>query len=358
LNADTKAGEGEFYAWHYQDINKLVKETIPLLPAYFNISPTGNWKANQNILYATYTPDEFARVNNINPEHFSDRLMNARKILFQERNKRDKPEIDKKIITSWNALALKGFIDAYAAFGEEAYLKQALINATYIEKNLLDNDGQLWRCYHDGKLSTPGFLEDYALLSSAYIRLYEVSLDKRWLITAERLVRYAIHNFYDNAKGLFYYSSAKSEKLVVRRIEFSDNDLPSSNAVMSEVLHHLGVYFDNHEYSTKAAMMLSRASAQVNSRPENHTAWCYVAGIFSYGTHEVAIMGKNARKINLDLQKNYLPHCIFMGETNKENLPLLQNKMQANKTLIYVCTNKVCKLPVEETSLALQQLNK
>jgi uncharacterized protein YyaL (SSP411 family) len=32
--------------------------------------------------------------------------------------------------------------------------------------------------------------------------------------------------------------------------------------------------------------------------------------------------------------------------------------MPVNKTLIYVCTNKTCKLPVEEVGIALRQLSK
>ena len=85
--------------------------------------------------------------------------------------------------------------------------------------------------------------------------------------------------------------------------------------------------------------------------------WCYLAGKFSHGTYEVAIMGKDANKKNLELQKNFLPACLFMGGTD-ENLPLLENKLTVDKTLIYVCTNKVCKLPVEETGKALLQINK
>ena len=45
-----------------------------------------------------------------------------------------------------------------------------------------------------------------------------------------------------------------------------------------------------------------------------------------------------------------------MGETDEENLPLLENKLTENKTLIYVCTNRVCKKPVEETEEALAQI--
>ena len=75
--------------------------------------------------------------------------------------------------------------------------------------------------------------------------------------------------------------------------------------------------------------------------------------MLALGTREVAVMGKDAMAVNSMLQKSYLPDCIFMGETNKENLPLLENKLVANKTLIYVCTNKVCKRPVDDVSQAL-----
>ena len=46
-----------------------------------------------------------------------------------------------------------------------------------------------------------------------------------------------------------------------------------------------------------------------------------------------------------------------MGSTQEETLPLLANKFSKDKTLIYVCTDKVCKKPEEETGKALQQLN-
>ena len=67
-------------------------------------------------------------------------------------------------------------------------------------------------------------------------------------------------------------------------------------------------------------------------------------------------MGKDAIAKSKELQKKYLPDCIIMGETDKENLPLLENKLTENKTLIYVCTNKVCKKPVEDVAEALSQV--
>ena len=92
---------------------------------------------------------------------------------------------------------------------------------------------------------------------------------------------------------------------------------------------------------------------KVNQFPVYHAQWCSLAGLFSQGTYEVVVMGKDAIAKNKELQKKYLPDCVIMGETDKENLPLLKNKLPENKTLIYVCTNKVCKKPVEDVTEAL-----
>ena len=358
LNADTKDGEGEFYAWDEKEMKKVTGEkTESLVSNYFNVSEPGNWKEKKNILFANYSPGEFAGRNNLSPNDFYNVLSTAKKALLAERNKRDKPGTDHKILTSWNALMLKGYTDAYTAFGEELYLNKALANARFIEKNMLNKDGQLWRNYMNGKTSIDAFLDDYALLGQAFIRLYQVTFDKHWLSLSNELVNYAIKNFYDEKSGLFFYTSSNSENLVVRKIDVSDNALPSSNAVMAEVLYYLSTYFENDDYLHKSSGMLSRLSGIMNANPAYYAQWCYLAGLFSHGTYEVAIMGKDAVKKSLELQKTYLPKCLFMGGTS-ENLPLLEDKMPVNKTIIYVCTNKTCKLPVEEVSAALNQLGK
>jgi uncharacterized protein YyaL (SSP411 family) len=359
LNADTKSGEGEFYAWNNNEIKKIMGEkNADIVSDYFNISEQGNWKESKNILYASYTPAEFALRNNLTAKDFDKILNTAKTTLLSERNKRDKPATDDKILTSWNALMLKGFVDAYAATGEESYLNVALSNARFIEKNLMDNKGRLWRNYKDGRASVNAFLDDYALLARAFMRLYQVTFDKHWLILSQRLTDDAIKNFYDPKSGFFFYTSHGSQNVVVRKFEIADNVIPSSNAIMAEVLYCLNTYFENEDYLNKSSAMLSRISGQINSGTAFYTQWCFVAGMFSHGTYEVAIMGKDAVKKNLDLQKAYLPEGIFMGATEEENLPLLENKMSVNKTLIYVCTNKTCKLPVEEVNTALIQLSK
>ena len=189
-----------------------------------------------------------------------------------------------------------------------------------------------------------------------FIKLYSVSFDIHWITLAKQITDHAIENFYSKDAGLFYYTAANESKLVVRKMEIDDEAIPSSNSIMAGVLYSLGVIYDNSSYSDISKRMLTSVAAKVNLFPVYHAQWCSLAGLFSQGTYEVVVMGKDAIAKNKELQKKYLPDCVIMGETDKENLPLLENKLPENKTLIYVCTNKVCKKPVEDVAEALSQV--
>jgi hypothetical protein len=354
LSATTEDGEGEFYTWSYNDVKKIAgKSSIGMIADYYNITPKGNWKENKNILYATVTAEEFAESQKKSVTEFNELLEKTKTGLLKERNKRMKPVVDDKIITSWNALMMKGYIDAYLVTGKESYLNSALRNAKFIEENLLLKNGQLWRNYSNGKATVDGFLEDYALLAKAFIRLYQATFDIYWLEISRQITDFVIKNFYDEQTGLFYFTSGKADELVVRKIEISDHVIPSSNAVMAEVLFNQYVYFEQKDYLEKARKIVSKIPAKPSRESPYFAHWYYVFGLLANGVNEVAIMGKDAKKRNIELLKNFLPGSITMGSASKEDLPLLKNKMPVNKTLIYVCTNRTCKMPVEEVEKAL-----
>lgn len=358
LNADTKDGEGYFYTWNYEEIkNYSGTANSDLVAAYYNITEKGNWKKDKNILYASSLPGEFATKSNITATDFTNQIRDVKKNLLVQRDKREKPAVDNKVLTSWNALMLKGYLDAYAALGEESYLKIALANARFLEQNLLQKDGSLMRNFKDGQALINAFLDDYALLAQGFIRLYQVTFDKHWLVLSQQLADYVLKNFFDQKSGMFFFSNSKSAGSI-KKIEIADNAIPSSNAIIAEVLYNLGVYFDNPDYAAKSSHMVSALMDHMVKETSYYTKWCFLAGLQSYGTNEVAITGKDALTKNLELQKAYLPQSIFMGSVAEENLTLLEGKYAEGKTLIYVCTNRTCKLPVSEVGLALNQLRK
>ena len=355
LNADAENNEGGFYTWTENDFKKITGNDN-LLAEYFNVTPSGNWKKGNNILSASFTPKEFAIAKSRSIEEVISLLDNAKDKLLVERNKRNKPTTDTKILTAWNAILLKGYADAFTALGEQDYLTKALRIAEFIEKNMLAGDGSLKRVFKDKKISVNGFLDDYAWTAFAFIKLYQVSFDKHWLDLAKQITDYAFKNFRDQNTDLFYYTHANETKLIVKNIETGDDVIPSSNTIMANVLYILGITYDKSDYVDLSRTMLSAVSGKLKTFPVYHAAWCNLAGLLANGTYEIAVIGKDAIAKNKSLQRKFLPDCIVLGGIKEENLPLLENKLSENKTMIYVCTKKVCKKPVEEVEEALRQI--
>lgn len=356
LNADSEGEEGQFYVWEEEEIDRVLEEPLAsLLADYYQLSSSGNWEEGRNILHRQEAPREFAQRHDLDPEHWGQQLERARNKLLQARSKRERPSTDDKVLTSWNALMLQGYIDAYRALEQPHYLQVALRNARFLEAQMHRKEGGLWRSFKDGEASIPAFLDDYALLAQAYLELYEVTLDKSWLDRAQDLVDYAIDHFRNEQSGMFYYSSDQAEDLIARKMEIMDQVIPASNSVMAEVLHQLGTYYYQKPYRSMAKQMLAQVREKLAQNGPYYANWARLYGKLAYRPFEVAVLGDEAPAKAQAMQNEYLPTALFMGG-NAENLPLLQNKLVPGKTRIYVCQNRVCEMPVEEASRALQLL--
>ncbi|TDO26259.1 thioredoxin domain-containing protein [Sediminibacterium goheungense] len=356
VNADAEEGEGEYYVWKANELKKIVGTDNQLLLEYFNVSEKGNWQQPKNILYINQTASTFAIRKKMLIEDFRKYLANAKAKILSARNERKKPTVDTKIVTAWNAILLKGYADAYAAFGDPVYLQKAMACAGFIERNILGKDGSLKRIYKDGKANIEGFLDDYAWTATAFIRLYEVSLEQKWIDVAKNITQYATNHFLDKKTGLFYYADPQKNDLIMRKTPITDDDLPAANAVMAKVLYTIGTIYNQEDYSNQAIRMVASVEKRVKEFPRYHIQWAAMTGFFAANTYEVVITGKDALVQNMLLQEYYLPTSITMGSTIGEPLPLMQQKQVNGKTLIYVCTNKLCKRPEEELPRAIDQI--
>ena len=323
LNADTKDGEGEFYAFTPAQMED------PLVAEYFHVTEKGNWKEGKSLLFATMTPIEFARYKKLDSSIFINRLRHVKEQLQKKRNLREKPSLDHKVITSWNALMMKGYLDAYAATGDESFLGSALENAQFLEKNIFTTDGKIWRCVTDGIPTIDGLLEDYAFLGEAFIRLYQLTFDKRWLDMSYKLVQQTKKRFYDERSGLYFTSPPGTGKSEIQHISLVDNSPSSPNAVLGKIYYFLGVYYQEDELVEASKKMLSKLKGHLEKEKAIfYTSWGYLAGLHAFGLNEVAIMGKEAGRLNVSLQTDFLPLSAFMGSTEEENLPLLKGQIR------------------------------
>lgn len=359
LDADSEGIEGKYYTWPYQEVlDTVLPDYHALVIEYFNLKPEGNWEHGQNILLRTNNIQSLIKKHNLSEADFNRIISSVRRKLLAIREFRIKPGLDDKILTGWNAMMIAGLLDAYNAFGELRFLGSAIANIQFIEKNLIEGT-IAYRSFKGKRSATEGFLEDYGYLIQAYLKLYQTTFDERWLTKAVTFTEYVLKNFYDQQEEYFFYTSAQSEKLIARKKEIFDNVIPSSNGIMVQNLFHLGTLLDREDWKTMAVTMTAQLSHLITQEPDYMSNWGIVLTELKTGMAEIAFTGSEYLSLRKEFRKNYEPFTLLMGANKKSILPLLQGKASdLADSMIYVCFDKTCKLPVNTVTDALKQLNR
>lgn len=356
LDKDGKLEEGVFYVWSEPELKELIQDDFALFKAYFNISDAWKWEHQTFNLHRTESTSNLAKSFNLSEQQLEEKVQVWKKSLLAARDKRSRPRLDDKILTSWNALLLKGYADAYAAFDDPKLLESALKNASFIIDTQLRDDGGLYRNYKNGKSSINAYLEDYATTIDAFLQLYQVTLDEQWLSTAKQLTDYCYDHFYDASSKMFFFTSDQDKALITRKIDIQDQVIASSNSIMANNLFLLGHYYYNKKYSEDAQQMLLNVVDRAYEYGGSSSNWLNLYLNYLGEFYEVAIAGTDAQVKLKELNKSYIPNKLIVGSTVESQLPLLENKFNEHQTTIYVCIDGSCKLPVTETTKAVQQM--
>ncbi len=216
IDADSENEEGKYYTWTYDEIKRITDDEFINL---FNVTREGNFfdinyrATGKNILYLKENTDII----------YNKKIGEDLKKLYNERNNRIKPLKDDKILSDINGLIIKSLSLASMVFNDKEMLNYAEEAADFIMNNMYKNN-ILYHRYRDGDVSIPGFLDDYAFLSSGLLYLYEVDLNEIYLKYAKDLNIYVKDNFYDKLNGGFYESS---DNIIVKLKETYDNAIPS-----------------------------------------------------------------------------------------------------------------------------------
>jgi len=361
LDADSKTENGEleegaYYIYTKEELQKILTTDFDLFKTYYNINSFGKWEDNNYILIRDKSDTEIAKEFSISSEALQQKKKAWKKQLLEHRNKRPRPRLDDKTLTSWNGLMIKGYVDAYKTFQKKEYLDAALKNANFIAKNQLQENGALYHNYKEGKSTINGYLEDYAAVIEGYIALYEVTLDAQWIQIAKQLTDYTFTNFFDSQKVMFYFTSKEDAALVTRNFEYRDNVIPSSNSIMAKNLYILSHHYDDQKFAETAGQMLKNIEPEIERYPSGFSNWLDLLANYQSKYYEIVVVGENALEKVKEINKHYIPNKLIAGSTNEKNDPLIEGRYVIDETLIYVCVNNTCKLPVRETSSAIKSL--
>lgn len=334
LDADSEGVEGKYYIWKYEDLKSVLGKDADDFADHFHITPEGNWEHGSSILY--YLPTTYV---------LDKKFTESKRKLLEAREKRIHPGLDDKILTSWNALMLKAYLDAYCALHEDEYLQKALGNAHFIINHMLQPDGSLLRNHKNGVSNIKALFDDYALTIQAFIKLYQVTFDEKYLMIAETLTTYVSLYFSDEKGILFYYTHLDENQLISRGIERNDNVIPASNSVMAGNLYLLGHLKGNKTYISRSEKMVNMVMEELQENIYYYAGWGKVALLHTYGLSEIAITGESPESFRKVIESKYLPDALICGTNKVSELPLLTDKKISKQNLVYLCRNKTCGLP-------------
>ncbi len=355
LDADSEGVEGKFYTFDSEEFQVLERDA-ELARNYFNITDEGNWsEENTNIPFVMSANDHLIAEAGFSQEEWEIYLAEIKAKLLQYRAKRIRPGLDTKQLTAWNALLLKGLIDAYRTFNTPLYLTTALGIADFIIKECTIENTILHQPADDNRRIN-GFLDDYAFTIEAYTALYEVTFDESWLHKARGLAERAIELFYEVETATFYYTPNNGEELIARKSEIMDNVIPGSSSTITRQLYKLGLLLDEDNFTAIASQVFANVFPHIASYGSAYSNWAIQLLELHFGTNEIALTGQHALQWRKELDQNlYVPNKIISGGTNS-TLPLLVNKQELDSKA-YLCRNKTCSLPQPSIAKLIELIN-
>ena len=355
INLAGKLEEGAFYAWEKQELRKILGDDFELFAHLFNINDFGYWEDAKFVLIQNRSLKDIAKEQGVDEYDLYQRKQKWEQLLFEERSKRKPPRLDDKVITSWNALMLKGYADSYMALGDLQYLEAAEKNAYFICNTMRNVKGKLHRTYKGGTVKIDGFLEDYATTADAFLTLYQATANEKWLYLAKELTDYCLEHFYNPSQQFFAYNEINGEQLIAPHFETEDNVIPASNSIMANILYSLSLLFNDANYEKVALQMLYHILPSLDY-PSAFSNWMNLWLSLAPQNKELAICGERADHALSEINKEYLPHVLKAGCTAPSEVPFLQNRFVKDSLMYYVCSNRTCNLPTSSADAVLNDL--
>ena len=350
-DADSQGEEGKYYVWTKKDIRELLGKDADIFCLYYDVTDGGNFEG-KNILCNNVNVSSIAFQFAKTEDEIIDTIRNSSQKLFNERLKRPAPGKDEKILTSWNGLMISAFAKGYRISGNEKFLQAAKNCIEFIEKKLT-LDGELLRTYKDGQAKLNAYLDDYAYFVNAIIDVFEVEPSEKYLQLAIKHGNHLIEHFWDPTENSFFFTADNHEKLIIRPKNIYDLSLPSGNSVAAYVflkLYHLTQDKKFLEISVKIMESLCLMAAE---NPFGFGQLLNAMYLYIQKPTEITMLNTNDNKLYNDLTTKFVPESILVTIPKEESLTELKKyqyfsgkKFDKNRTIVYVCKNFTCSLPL------------
>lgn len=343
LDADADGREGSTYVWTPAQLTEVLGfDDGRWAATVFGVSRVGTFEHGASVLQLPSDPGD--------PDD-RQRLERIRAALLDARLARAQPGRDDKVVTSWNGLTITALAEASVALDDPGLAHAAQRCATAL-LNLHVVDGRLRRASLGGSVGdSAAILEDYAMLASGLLALYQLSSDDAWLTAATGLLDTAVQHFSDPQRpGRWFDTADDAEQLVLRPADPLDGAMPSGASSIAEALLTAAHLVDGdraERYLQTVGQTLDAHAVLLARAARSAGHWLAVAEAAVRGPLQIAVACAGEVSPLLTDARRLAPGGATVVGGALNSSPLLAGRDRvAGTDAAYVCRGRLCDLPV------------
>ncbi len=357
FDADSEGHEGKFYVWNKDEVRRALTDSeYGVFAPHFGLDHEANFEGRWH-LHVFQPIDAIARDRQLTPVEAKALLESARRKLLTIRGARTWPGRDEKILTSWNALMIRGMAVAARALERPDLAVSATAALRFVRENLWRN-GRLLATCKDGRSHLNAYVDDYVFLADAILELQQTRFDGAELEFARELLEVVLKHFVDAGTGGFFFTSDDHETLIHRAKSFTDDAMPAGNGVASFVLQRMGHLLAEPRYLQAAERTVRAAWLGMEKYPHAHTTLLNALEELLNPPDIIILRGKNAHTWARELHKLYAPRRLVLAvpDDARELPAVLADKPPRGDAVAYVCHGSTCSAPIDSLGGLISRL--
>jgi len=361
LDADSEGHEGRFYVWSADEARgALGEQQWPAFAARYGLNGAANFEGQWHLCVRAGI-DAIASRLGASAASVRAGLDGAREQLLALRATRVRPALDDKVLTSWNALAIRALAGAARCLGEAAWADAARSALHFLQRQHWQHGRLLAVSAREGDARLPAYLDDYAFLIDAILELSCVRFVPGELAWAVQLAEVLLSHFQDAEQGGFFFTADDHEVLISRSKSFSDEALPAGNAVAAQALCQLGYLLAEPRYLSAAERTLRASWEALQRYPEGHASMLQALEDFLEPPTLVILRGPAGEIAGWqrELQSVFDPRRRVLAVPGDEtSLPAaLADKPAGEHPVAYICRGLQCSAPFDSLTELSESLS-
>ncbi|MEM6364795.1 MAG: thioredoxin domain-containing protein [Planctomycetota bacterium] len=358
-DADSEGVEGKYYVWKPDEVDRVLGfERAERFCDVYDIRRGGNFEGS-SIPNLPVAIDRYASDHNVSAGELHLALAEDRALLQASRQARIRPQRDDKVITAWNAIAIKSLALGGAVLDRIEFLDAAEKAMRFILDAMRDHHGRLRHVFRRGTSHLDAMIDDYALTIEALVTLYEVTANVRWITDALPLADQMRDRFEDDEQGGFFFTPRDGESLITRNKDWHDGSLVSGNGAAAMSLLRLHGLTGHERFESSAVRTLQAGKAVIVKQSRAASALVAALDFFHRRGEQWAIALGDVSKINdvrCDMSQSFAPNrsVAWITQDSKPS-PISEDLISGrsanqDQVILFPCESFQCSTPVVNPS--------